>query len=229
MVKGALGVGWGVYRARRHEFLDSAKVRRRTLVGTFVALAVGLFLVIGTVYWDIFDGPPVRDGVAIIFFSAAAGCLLMAFLPVADPGAAPSPGKMLGDWRRSERIERQFGKRPPAIVSEDRDEVIAGSQRLLATSVVAVDRSKWVPRGYFLAWVAFVVAGMASLDELTLLLLPLIFSALYSTTVVTSVTAAGRADAAHHRALSLPPAPADSSPGRPKSSPPVSRFALPDE
>ncbi|WP_152970349.1 hypothetical protein [Frigoribacterium sp. RIT-PI-h] len=209
--------------------MDSAKVRRRTRVGALVALAVAVFLVLGTVYWDIFDGPPVRDGVAIIFFSAAVACLVMAFVPAADPGTSPNPGKMLGDWRQSERVERQFAKHPPTIVPEDRDEVIAGSQRLLATSVIAVDRSKWVPCGYLLAWVALVVAGMASPDQLTLLLLPLIFSALYSATVLTSVTAAGRADAAHHRALSLPPTPADSSPVRTKSSPPVSRLALPDE
>lgn len=153
----------------------------------------------------------------------------MAFIPVADPSTAPSPRKMLGNWRRSERIDRQFTKNPPEIAPEDRDEVIAGSKGLLATSVVAVDRSIWVPCGYVLVWLALVVAGLASAEHLNILLLPLIFAALQSATVLTSVVAAGRAATAHYRALALPPAPVDSSPIEPKSRPTGSMLALPDE
>lgn len=229
MSKGAIRGGWRVYREQRVEFLDLAKVRRRTRVGALVVLAAAALLVFSAVHWDIFDGPPARDAVAIVFFSAAVACLVMAFIPVADPSTAPNSRRMLGNWRRSERIDRHFAKNPPEIMPEDRDEVIAGSKGLLAASVVAVDRSIWVPCGYVLVWVALVVAGLASAEHLNLLLLPLIFAALQSATVLTSVVAAGRADTAHDRALALPPAPVDSSPVKPKSRPTGSMLALPDE
>ncbi|MET4052869.1 hypothetical protein ABID81_002241 [Frigoribacterium sp. PvP054] len=221
--------GQGVHRSRRAEFLDAARLRRRTLVSGLVATALGAFLVVADACWALLDGPPARDAVAIVLFAAALGCLVATLCPVVDRSAAPPPGVPLGDWRRSERIERQFAARPPAIEPEDRDEVVAAAERLIGTSVAVVSRSVWLPAAWLLAWTAVVVSGLPSDDQLTLLVLPAVLGLLQATTCLGSVVALGRADAARHRALASPPAPPPVRPAASREGRPGSQLALPDD
>jgi hypothetical protein len=227
---GAVRRGWSVHRARRAEFLDPGRLRRRTLVSGLAATTLGAFLVVADAGWVLLDGTPAHDVVAIVLFAAALGCLVATLCPVVDRSAAPPPGAPLGDWRRSERIERQFSARPPEIEPEDRDEVVAAAGRLIGTSVAVVSRTVWLPAAWLLAWAALVVSGLPSDDQLTLLVLPALLGLLQATTCLGAVTALGRADAARHRALALPPAP----PRPARSAPPHegrggSQLALPDE
>lgn len=230
MITGAVRRGWSVHRARRAEFLDAGRVRRRTLVSGLAATALGAFLVVADACWGLFDGTPARDVVAVVLFAAALGCLVATLCPVVDRSAAPPPGASLGDWRRSERIERQFSAHPPEIEPEDRDEVVAAAGRLIGTSVAVVSRSVWLPAAWLLAWVAIVVSGPPSDDQLTLLVLPALLGLLQATTCLSAVVGIGRADAARHRALALPPAPAPSTRStRPRDGRAGSQLALPDE
>jgi hypothetical protein len=230
MIVGAVRRGWSVYRARRAEFLDAGRVRRRTLVSGLAATALGAFLVVADACWGLVDGPLAREAATIALFSAGLGCLVATLCPVVDRSAALAPGAPLGDWRRSERIERQFTARPPETEPEDRDEVVAAAGRLIGTSVAVVSRSVWLPAAWLLAWAAIVLSGLPSDDQLTLLALPALLGLLQATTLLSSVVGIGRADAARRRAMALPPAP--SRPAR--SAPPGdgrrgSWLALPDE
>ncbi|WP_123519602.1 hypothetical protein [Frigoribacterium sp. PhB24] len=182
------------------------------------ATALGAFLVVADACWGLVDGPPARDAATIALFSAGLGCLVATLCPVVDRSAAPAPGAPLGDWRRSERIERQFGARPPEIEPADRDEVVAAAGRLIGTSVAVVSRSVWLPAAWLLAWAALVVSGLPSDGQLTFLVLPALLGLIQSATCLGSVVAVGRADAARDRALVLPPAP-----------PPPARSAPPRE
>lgn len=226
---GAFRSGWGVYRVRRPEFLDAGKVRRRTLMGGLAATVLGTLLVVGDALGNLVDGTPGQDVAAIVLFAAALGCGVATLCGVADRSAAPSPGTSLGDWRRGERIARQFASSPPTIEPEDRDEVVTAAERLIGTSVVVASRSVWLPAAWLLAWAALLVAGFATTDRLTLLGLPAVLGLLQSATFVTAVAGIGRADAARERALALPPAPPSEAPAPRPDDRHGSQLALPDE
>lgn len=168
-----------------------------------VAVVVGMFLVIAGRIWDVFDGTAVQGAVVVVLFAAASGCTGAAFVGVGRP-ATTTAQPVLGDWRRHERIDRQFGARPPAMAPEDRDVVIARAARSIEGAVVAAARSVWIPISWVLAWAALLVSGLASVDRLTLLLIPPVFTVVQSSTFIAVVTTAGRAAAAQERAERLP-------------------------
>ncbi|WIB78696.1 hypothetical protein DEJ28_06255 [Curtobacterium sp. MCPF17_002] len=229
MSNGGFIHGWKVVRARRSEFRDPGQVRRRTVVCGLVAVGVGVFLVIADRFWGLFDGSLLQQAVAVVLFSAAVGCFGAAFLRVTGRSVSASPGRQLGDWRRSERIDRQFAARPPAMLAEDRDEVIARAERSVGLSVVAATRFVWIPVGWVLAWVALLVSGFATADQLTLLVIPPVFALLQSAAFVAAVTAAGRADAARSRALRLPATALLESPPQHNRDPRGSKLELPND
>jgi hypothetical protein len=131
----AFSTGWRIARTRRSEFLDPARLRRRTVVTGAVAAVSGTVMVIADLLWGIFDGPWPLRLLAIVCLAAALGCLIGVFLRVhrrdLDPGGTH---RGTGDWRRDERIDRQFAARPPAMLPEDRDEVLARAERTLGPS-----------------------------------------------------------------------------------------------
>ncbi|WP_439688958.1 hypothetical protein ACRQ4C_13270 [Curtobacterium sp. SP.BCp] len=220
--------GWKAVRAHRSEFLDPRRVRRRTVVGGVVATGVGAFLVVADRLWGLFDGGLLRDVVAVVLLAAGAGCVVAAFLGVGRRSGR-SARQPLGDWRRDDRITRQFAAHPPAMMTEDRDEVTARAELSIETAVVATARSVWIPIGWLLAWVAFLVSGLATADRLTLWLIPPVFAALQSGTFVATVVAAGRADAARDRAAQLPSASPPPAPPQRNRDPRGSKLGLPED
>jgi hypothetical protein len=77
MTEAAVVTGWRVYRARRSEFLDPARVRRRTRVCGLVAAALGAVGVVAQVLWpSAFAAPFMLALVAAVAFAAAGGCFV---------------------------------------------------------------------------------------------------------------------------------------------------------
>lgn len=206
MTEAAVVTGWRVYRARRTEFLDAARVRRRTLVCGLVAVVLGTVGVVAQLLWQaVLEAPLALALVGIVAFAAAVGCLAATFVRTASTPATPEPAALTGDWRRSERIGQQLGPRPPAMLPEDRDEVLRRAEASAGAGVVVFDRTRWLPVGWLVAWVGLLVVGLASTDELVLLLLPPVFALLQSSTAITALLGLGRADAARRRAEAMPP------------------------
>jgi hypothetical protein len=204
MTEAAVVTGWRVYRARRSEFLDPARVRRRTRVCGLVAAALGAVGVVAQVLWPFAIGAPFMLAlVAAVAFAAAGGCFVATFLRTASTPDAVQPAALTGDWRRSERIGEQFGPRPPAILAEDRDAVLRRAEDATGAGVVVFDRTRWLPLAWLAAWAG--VAALASTDELTLLLMPPVFALLQSSSAITALLGTGRADAARRRAEAMPP------------------------
>ena len=193
-----------------------------------VAVTVGTFLVIGNVVWHPFGGSWLQDTTAVLLFAASLGCFSAEFRSVARNTPVLARPQS-GDWRRSERIDRQFAARPPAMLPEDRDVVIARADRSLGPSVVTAERLMWIPVGWTLAWVGLLVSGLATVDRLTVLLIPPVFAVLQSAPFIAAVSGAGRADAARRRALTLPPLPPPEPQPQRKPDPRGSKLALPDE
>lgn len=227
MSSGNFANGWRVVRTHRSEFIDKTRVRRRTVTAALTATGVGTFLVIATLLWDPFDGSLLQNVAAVVFFSASLGCFSAAFQSVACLAPASSR-PLLGDWRRDERINRQLAARPPAMLPEDRDEVLDRAQRSLGPLVAAAERFKWIPVGWVFAWLGVLIPGIANTDRVTLLVLPPVFAVLQSATFIEAVTGAGRADTTRQRALALPPAPPVESPPTRKLDTRGSKLELPD-
>jgi hypothetical protein len=228
----AFSTGWRIARTRRSEFLDPARLRRRTVVTGTVAVVSGTVMVIADLLWGAFEGPWPLRLLAIVCLAAALGCFVGVFLRVdrADldlRGARPSTGT--GDWRRSERIDRQFSARPPAMLPEDRDEVLARAARAIDGPRVRSARFVLLPITWALAWAGALLSGLATVEQLTPLLLPPLLMLLQSATFIVAVTGIGRSDAARRRALAFEPAPVvDAQPQR-NLEPRGSKIGLPGD
>lgn len=226
--------GWRVVRSRRAEFVDAGRLRRRTVVCGATAVVVGAFLVVADVVWgSLSSGSGVRDVLAVVLLAGAVGCLVAPFVRVAAVGPVPLEGvtgdRPTGDWRRQERIDRQFAPRPPAMAPEDRDEVIARAERSIGPSTVLAERFVWLPVAWMLGWLGVLVAGAATTDRLTLLLVPPVFAVLQSATFIAAVTGAGRAEAARRRALAMPEVSQPSTPPQPRRAAGGSAVELPGD
>jgi predicted alpha/beta-hydrolase family hydrolase len=230
MADGAFARGWRVVRARRADFLDPGRLRRRTLLCGTVAVVAGALLVVADLLWGIVDGPlPVRV-VAIVGFAGALGCITASFVAVGTPASVPAQPPLTGDWRRTERIDRQFLPRPPAMLAEDRADVLATAERVTGQATASAARVVWLPSSWIVAWVALLVSGLATDDRFTLLLVPPVFAVLQSAPFIAVVTGAGRADAARERALALPAAPPSPTAPPPRNRDPRgSKVELPDD
>lgn len=228
----AFSTGWRIARARRSEFLDPTRLRRRTVVTGTVAVVSGAGMVIADLLWGVFDGPWPLRLLAIVCLAAALGCMVGVFLRVHRRdldlrGTATGTGT--GDWRRDERIDRQFAARPPAMLPEDRDEVLARSERTLGPSVALAARFVLLPIAWALVWAGALLSGLGSLDSPLVLFWPPMLMLLQSASFIAVVTGIGRSDAARHRALALEPAPVVEAPPRRNVDPRGSKIGLPGD
>jgi hypothetical protein len=226
----AFSTGWRIARTRRSEFLDPARLRRRTVVTGTVAVVSGTVMVIADLLWGIFDGPWPLRLLAIVCLAAALGCLVGVFLRVHRrdlDGRDTTTGT--GDWRRDERIARQFAARPPVMLPEDRDEILARAERTLGPSVALAARYVLLPITWALVWAGALLSGLATVEQLTPLLLPPLLMLLQSTTFIVVVTSIGRSDAARRRARALEPAPVVEAPPRRNVDPRGSKTGLPGD
>ncbi|MCP1503706.1 hypothetical protein J2Y89_002450 [Curtobacterium herbarum] len=226
----AFSAGWRIARARRSQFLDPARLRRRTVVTGTVAVVSGAGMVIADLLWGVFDGPWPLRLLAIVCLAAALGCMVGVFLRV-DRRDLDLRGTATGtgDWRRDERIDRQFAARPPAMLPEDRDEVLARAERTLGPSVALAARFVLLPIAWALVWAGALLSGLGSLDSPLVLFWPPMLMLLQSASFIAAVTGLGRSDAARHRALALAPAPTVDAPARRNLDPRGSKIGLPGD
>jgi len=228
----AFSTGWRIARARRSEFLDPARLRRRTVVTGTVAVVSGAGMVIADLRWGFFDGPWPLRLLAILCLAAALGCMVGVFLRVHRRdldlrGTATGTGT--GDWRRDERIDRQFAARPQAMLPEDRDEVLARVERTLGPSVALAARFVLLPIAWALVWAGALLSGLGSLDSPLVLFWPPMLMLLQSASFIAVVTGLGRSDAARRRALTLAPPPVVEAPPRRNVDPRGSKIGLPGD
>lgn len=228
MSDGPFAIGWRVYRARRREFLDPARLRRRTVVCATVATVTGAVVIVSQLLWGWSGVSGPAGVVAAVAFAAALGCLTAAFIRTSRKLQAQPFSPRPGGWRRDERIAAQFAARPPALVPEDRDAVLEQAERVVEPAIATIDRTRWIPAGWFAAWIGALAGGFAS-DGLVPLLLPLVFGVLQSATTVATTTWLGRAELTRARVAATPRVePAPPLPQR-NVEPRGSKVALPDE
>lgn len=189
-------------------------------------------MVIADLLWGVFDGPWPLRLLAIVCLAAALGCMVGVFLRVHRRdldlrGTATGTGT--GDWRRDERIDRQFAARPPAMLPEDRDEVLARVERSLGPSVALAARVVLLPIAWALVWAGALLSGLGSLDSPLVLFWPPMLMLLQSASFIAAVTGLGRSDAARRRALALEPAPVVDAPARRNLDPRGSKIGLPGD
>lgn len=231
MADGVSTLGWRVYRTRRGEFLDPARTRRRTLVAGIVGSAAGAATVVSDALTDWLEAPVPIVLVTAAAFAAALGCFAAALVRTrrsADSALSPRSG----DWRRSDRVDRQFTARPPELRPEDRDEVLAQASRIVGPAVVAVDRLGWLPLGWLAAWIGALASGVASSESVTPLLVPLLLGLIQGATWVAAVVSLGRAERTRRRVEATPPAVSPPPVPRPRprnAEPRGSKLGLPEE
>jgi hypothetical protein len=200
MTEAAVVTGWRVYRARRSEFLDPARVAGRTRFAGVTAAVIVISDV--ALRWT---GLPLWATVLVAVF---AGITVGGFVAVFARAGRVTPSAhaaVTGDWRRDERLGVQFGARPPATQPEDRDAVIARAERTVGATVVLVDRMGWNPVALAALWCALLVLATVTSVSPIVLLMPPVYVALTSGSAVNGLLVLGRADAARRRAEAMPP------------------------
>lgn len=222
----AFRTGWRIYRAHRPEAVDPVRDRRRRMVAGTAAALVGTLLTVTLAIWHWTPAPLPVAALGVLALAAAAGSIAAYLVPVAPPREDWS-FHPTGDWRRSERIARQFAPRPPAIAPEDRDEVLTAAQVSRIPLVVTAERALFLPGFWVTALIGAALLGQFDGTGWVVLVGP-VFGLLQSATLVAAVTALGRAELARRRAEALPPSPPPP-PERPRGRGPTgTKLGLPD-
>ncbi|OIH94444.1 hypothetical protein [Curtobacterium sp. MCBA15_001] len=228
MNDGVLVTGLREYRAHRSEVLDPTRVRRRRVVSGAAAALAGTVLVVSQMLSGWTGAPALEAVVGLVASAAAVGCLVAVFCRTGRTASATRSAPLPGGWRRSERIGAQFSARPPELLPEDRDAVLARAAEVVAPAVVTVDRLRWIPAMWLAAWVGGIALGLAS-QSVVALLLPPVFALVQGGTTITAVVWLGRAELTRRRVVALPPIEPES-PLRPRNPEPRgSKVVLPDE
>lgn len=229
MTDGAFVTGLRVFRARRHEFLDPVRTRRRTIVCGSVAVLVGTVAIVSDVLTGWVGTPLPQTIVMAVAFAAAIGCISAVFFRTARGSQAQRWQPFPGGWRRSERIGQQFAARPPELLPEDRDDVLERAARMVGPVIASVDRLRWLPVGWLAIWVGALVSGFATTESLVVLLMPPVFLLLQGGTAATTVFWLGRAELTRRRVEATPPYTSPPRSGERNTEPRGSKLALPDD
>ncbi|PZF57220.1 hypothetical protein DEI81_15580 [Curtobacterium sp. MCBD17_013] len=221
--------GWVIVRARYPELVSVEVRRRRTIIAGSVATAVGTAASLTEIvwHWATTPAPLVVVGLVLIAAAFGSGAAASHRLSLASPplwAFIPS-----GNWRRQERIARQFAPRPPAMAPEDRDLVIAAAERARDGLVLSAARTLWLPAAWALVWLGVAAVGLEGRFAFSLFT-PLGLGLLQSSTFIAAVTGLGRMELARRRAEALPPLPEVAPPRRPTGrGPSGSKLSLPGE
>ncbi|TCK64326.1 hypothetical protein [Curtobacterium sp. PhB136] len=226
MSEGAFGTGWRVYRAHRREFLDPVRLRCRTIVGAAVAFVAGAVLVVTDLPTPWTGSTLAASLVMAVAWAAAVGCFSAAFTRSAGRVPVPSGPRLVG-WRRSERIGRQFAARPPELLPEDRDEVLAKAAETIGPAIGSIDRLRWVPLGWLAVWIGALVSGLAW-QSVIALLFPPASMLLQGGVWIAAVVWLGRAELTRRRVEATPPYTPPPPNGARNTEPRGSKLALPD-
>ncbi|WP_144763133.1 hypothetical protein [Curtobacterium sp. 9128] len=232
MSEGVVSTGIRVYRERRREFTDPARARRRTLVCGLVAVLAGAT----TVVTDLLTGwlgttlpVTVVTVVTATAFAAALGWFVAVCFPTARTRQSARWQPFPGGWRRHERLGAQFTRRPPELLPEDRDDVLALAERVVEPTVVSIDRLRWFPLAWLAAWIGALVSGLAA-GSVGALLMPPAYLLLSGGTVVAGVVRLGQAELVRRRVAATPPwAPPAAGDPRSKTRVTGSKLALPGD
>lgn len=229
MSDGAFLTGLRVFRARRHEFLEPRRTRRRTIVCGFVAVIVGAASIVSDRLTGWLGTPLPQTIVTAVAFAAAVGCFVAMFFRTARKLQPQRWQPFPGGWRRSERVGQQFSARPPELLPEDRDEVLAQASRMVEPAIASVDRLRWIPFGWLAAWVGAVVSGLASTESPVALFMPPVFLFLQGGSVVATIVWLGRAELTRRRVEATPPWTPPVGPAARNADPRGSKLGLPGD
>ncbi len=229
MSDGAFLTGLRVFRARRHEFLEPRRTRRRTIVCGLVAVIVGAASIVSDALTEWLGTPLPHTIVTAVAFAAAVGCFAAVFFRTARKLQPQRWQPFPGGWRRSERVGQQFSARPPELLPEDRDEVLAQASRMVEPAIASADRLRWIPFGWLAVWVGALVSGLASTESLVVLLMPPVFLLLQGGSAAATIVWLGRAELTRRRVEATPPWTPPPGPAPRNADPRGSKLGLPDD
>jgi hypothetical protein len=212
MADGVFRVGLQVLHTRYPEFLPDRARGRRTRIAGIVAAATGtvLFISVFAVGW----GEPTPLALtASAIFAVAMGCFSAMFTSTrtVKPDWSFTP---TGDWRRAERVDRQFATNPPAMDPADRDLVLAKVERLVGPLVMVAARTLWMPIGWGVATIGLIVMSLGGGVTFEVAV-PLLVGFLQSANFIAATSGLGRTELARRRAEAMPELP----PEQPKTWP----------
>lgn len=214
-----------MFRARYADAVPADRRRRRTAIAGTVAAVTGAALTVVDLLPRTQLVAPPAAVIGIVALAAAAGLLAAAFCPLA-PRSTDWSFRATGDWRREERVRRQFAPRPPEMVPEDRSAVLAAVESSRDALVRSAARTVLLPAVWICVLVAALVLGFAR--EPVVLAGPL-FALLQSSSMIAAVTTLGRMELARGRAEALPDLPEAEPPRRPTGRGPTgSKLGLPE-
>jgi hypothetical protein len=229
MSDGAFLTGLRVFRARRHEFLEPRRTRRRTIVCGSVAVIVGAATIVSDGLTGWLGTPLPQTIVTAVAFAAAIGCFAALFFRTARKLQPQRWQPYPGGWRRHERIGQQFAARPPELLPEDRDEVLARATDTVEPAIASADRVRWIPFGWVAVWIGALASGLASTESLVVLLMPPVFLFLQGGSVVATVVWLGRAELTRRRVEATPPWTPPAGPAARGADPRGSKLGLPGD
>jgi hypothetical protein len=229
MGDGAIRTGWAVFRERYADVASARLRRRRTVVAGSVATAVGIALTIVDLvwHWSPLPMPFALPGIASL--AASVGSLVTLFCPVVERGTVDWSFTPTGDWRRQERIQRQFAPRPPELDPRDRDHVLAIVGRSRDTQVAALARTMFFPITWILGAAGLLATGL-SFTSVGIAAYPVIYGLLQTAAPIAAATSLGRMELARRRAEAMPPAPPEPPRTWPRGTRPTgSKLGLPGD
>jgi hypothetical protein len=229
MSDGAIRTGWAIFRERYADVVPERLRRRRTAVATGIATVAGAGLVVTDLLWDWTPLPMPWALPGIVFLAASIGSLLVLFSPVAERGSVDTSFTPTGDWRRQERVQRQFAPRPPAIEPRDRDILLETIERGRDPLVRTLARTLLFPLAWGFGALGILTTGLP-LTSFFLGVYPIVYGLLHSATPIAAATSLGRMELARRRAEAMPPAPPEPPRTWPRGTRPTgSKLGLPGD
>jgi len=211
----SLRIGWSVVRSRYAEAIPLATRRRRTRMAGAAAVVAGVALSVSQALWHWAVAPLPLVVLGLVLLAGAVGCAAATFVHTGRSAEASQMGTGLAartplgpamDWRRQERIAAQLGRTPPPMAPEDRDLVIQTVDAQRDDVVRQFARMVFLPAFWLLAAVGS-LATAVSVGNLTVLLLPIIYTVTQVGVSMAALVSLGRKERARERAMALPPSP----------------------
>lgn len=228
MSENALRAGWWVVRERRPSVVDQRLLRRRRRIALSAAVMVGAAVVVTQVLAPWIPGGTSRTVLVAVAAAAGVGGLVAVAVPESRAAEWRTVVRDDPDWRRTDRVQAQFGPRPPVLDAADRDAVLDAVRRSTDPVVVLVGRTVLLGPALLAAWAAALLVGGG--DRLLVLWCWLPVQALIQVgQLLAHLVTLGRMDAARRRAGALEPVgPLPESPTRNRD-PRGSKLGLPGD
>ncbi len=228
MSENALRAGWRVVRERRPSVADQRLLRRRRRIALSAAVTVGAAVVVTQLLAPWIPGGAIRTVLIAVAAAVGVGGIVGAVLPESRTAEWRTAVRDDPDWRRTDRVQAQFGPRPPALDAADRDAVLAAVRRSTDPLVVLVGRTVLVGPALLAAWAAALLVGGG--DRLRVLWCWLPVQAVIQVgQLLAHLVTLGRMDAARRRAEALDPVEPEPEPPTRNRDPRGSKLGLPGD